>query len=76
MQGGAWGRLGKERGSWQLRKADLQPVWRTPWAVQGWAKGLGMGRWLIGESPTASACSCSLWGRVARRDTASGQLGL
>lgn len=42
----------------------------------GRAMGVGMERWLIGESPMAIVCSCSLWGRVAEGDKASGQLGL
>lgn len=42
----------------------------------GLARGGGMRRWLIGESPVAIVCSCSLWGRAAEGDKASGQLGL
>ena len=42
----------------------------------GLARGGGMRRWLIGESPVAIVCSCTLWGRAAEGDKASGQLGL
>lgn len=41
------------------RKAGLQPPWEISWAVLGWPEGVGMGRWLDGESPVAIVCTCS-----------------
>lgn len=50
--------------------------WDTGWVVLGRPEGVGMGRWLTGESPVAIVCSGSLWGRAAEGDKASGPLGL